>query len=899
MPQSWGLHYSFNNYTICLPLLHVQVAADIKELAAQVKLTQTYSNDTWFPVEAKYSFPIPARAAVCSVVMIKQDGTRVVASVLEKQAARETYRAAISQGQQAGLMEQQTADVFEIAVGNIQVQETVRIELIYATELAEDEDNDSIRFHLPVHVGARYGQAPPWDLATCSVVPALLQIFVNVQAVAPIAQIGSPSHTVSTELGPDPALPNAKDLPFSNYARVSLSSETALDKDFVLTVKSAGLDAPRCVAELHPTQATVAMALTLVPRFKLPDLPRQEFIFLVDRSGSMQGQRIKAAKQALVVMLRSLPAKDSLFQIMSFGSTCTMLWEDGSRPYTQTTLDDATGHVDGMQANYGGTEIRAALAYCFAARKPDRPTSLFVLTDGAAWDVNGVLSEVKASVKSCTAQTYLRVFVLGIGNSASTAMCEGIARVGNGTCMMVGEQETNFTGKIARMLRAARTPLITDIAVDWGVPIFRSSVLSDGADDDGAFVMVSGREGKGVRKIMDLYDETLDPLQMEIQPAPPPPDVVLSPPPQVQQSPFKIQTLSPGNRLNVYTILQGKAVPKIVTLTGLTEDETQIRLLVPVTLSNLPNAPDSPPAIHALAAHKLIQDLEDGQHGIATSNPDDADLLRRTVKASIVRLAKAYSISSSQTSFVAVDESDLSLQHLYGPVPFFPLRDRLSPREPAVAQVFRRRPNNSRKRRISDDTTHDTLQYPSIGISLVHVDDAASKDTQYLRRQCANCQKTDPPSWRRSTLHPGQIVCNSCRLYERTHLRSRPLRFDELRHGAHRSRQAGSPAPANDPLEALARLQSFDGCFSPDILSIAQLNVDLGQARAMLLDISEVFATVIAMAYLYTKLGPTIERESWEVIYSKARAFVAATLLDIGDFFGVDELETRAISLLA
>ncbi|KZV76015.1 hypothetical protein PENSPDRAFT_646565 [Peniophora sp. CONT] len=62
-------------------------------------------------------------------------------------------------------------------------------------------------------------------------------------------------------------------------------------------------------------------------------------------------------------------------------------------------------------------------------------------------------------------------------------------------------------------------------------------------------------------------------------------------------------------------------------------------------------------------------------------------------------------------------------------------------------------------------------------------DDAASKETQYLRRRCTNCSQTEPPSWRRSTLNPGKIVCNKCGLYERTHLRPRPLRFDELRNG--------------------------------------------------------------------------------------------------------------------
>ena len=72
---------------------------------------------------------------------------------------------------------------------------------------------------------------------------------------------------------------------------------------------------------------------------------------------------------------------------------------------------------------------------------------------------------------------------------------------------------------------------------------------------------------------------------------------------------------------------------------------------------------------------------------------------------------------------------------------------------------------------------------PHTSLPIQHTDDAASKETQYLRRRCFNCHTTEPPSWRRSTLNPGKIVCNKCGLYERTHLRARPLRFDELRSG--------------------------------------------------------------------------------------------------------------------
>ncbi|KAF7294156.1 GATA-type domain-containing protein [Mycena chlorophos] len=88
--------------------------------------------------------------------------------------------------------------------------------------------------------------------------------------------------------------------------------------------------------------------------------------------------------------------------------------------------------------------------------------------------------------------------------------------------------------------------------------------------------------------------------------------------------------------------------------------------------------------------------------------------------------------------------------------------------------------------------------YPPHGIQVQHTDDAASKETQYLRRRCFNCHTTEPPSWRRSTLNPGKIVCNKCGLYERTHLRPRPLRFDELRAG-NKARKNGAANGKGSP----------------------------------------------------------------------------------------------------
>lgn len=53
-----------------------------------------------------------------------------------------------------------------------------------------------------------------------------------------------------------------------------------------------------------------------------------DFVFIIDRSGSMSGWKMDAAKRTLQLCLRSVP-EGSLFQIVSFGSSYDMLFPEG------------------------------------------------------------------------------------------------------------------------------------------------------------------------------------------------------------------------------------------------------------------------------------------------------------------------------------------------------------------------------------------------------------------------------------------------------------------------------------------------------------------------------------------------------------------------------------------
>lgn len=344
-----------------------------------------------------------------------------------------------------------------------------------------------------------------------------------------------------------------------------------------------------------------------------------------------------------------------------------------------------------MDADFGGTEMRKALDATFSSRKTDKPTSVFVLTDGdvsrrsfcsspifelssllstQAWDLEGVNTTVSTALTSSTSSAPLRVFVLGIGNSASTAMCEGIARAGNGTTQFVVEGES-FTGKMARLLKAARSPQLLNVrlelpeSVEVEAPKYAKDVDEEFELVDEKVDVEHEKEGKKVVSslaTLSLFDDSEDPLATAAdssKPIPTPSPINLSPPPPIQQAPRTIQSLYPGSRLHAYLILTpASLLPGSIFLRAELVSGQKLKLEVPVITSRLPLDESLPTSIHALAARKLVQDLEDGRHGIKVQG-DDEELLVRTVKAHVLRLGKTYSLASSHTSFVAVDESEV------------------------------------------------------------------------------------------------------------------------------------------------------------------------------------------------------------------------------------------------
>lgn len=450
-PVSSGL---FTRDAAPVPLAGVVVDAEISSIGARVVVTQRFVNREPTPIEATYLFPLEEGAAVCGFEALV-NGSVIAGEVKERDEAFRIYDEAMERGDGAFLLDEERPDVFQASIGNLPPGREATVRLTYVAEVAAADRG--LRFVLPTTVSPRYAPAEdhkgvgrPDSEALNSPrlfeVPYGLELTVKVAMNGTIRLLESPSHPIAVAMD-------------GTRATAKLSTrETALDRDFILSIEADGLDRPQLWMERDGTgQGAVAVAFT--PQFA-DRAAAADITFVVDRSGSMEGSSIAEVRNALQLALRSLTAGCRV-NIVGFGSTFSALFPE-SRAYDDATLAEASAHVARMQADLGGTELLPALEFALSApAAPGLVRQVVVLTDGEVTNTDAVLAQAKARLGSA------RIFTFGIGAGASHHLVNGLARAGGGSAEFIFPGE-RIEPKVVRQLGRLLSPALTNVAVDWG-----------------------------------------------------------------------------------------------------------------------------------------------------------------------------------------------------------------------------------------------------------------------------------------------------------------------------------------------------------------------------------------------------------------------------------------------
>ncbi|XP_042072327.1 von Willebrand factor A domain-containing protein 5A isoform X4 [Haplochromis burtoni] len=456
-----------------VPLKSIEVELEVRDHVATVVSTLNYENKEDKPLEAVFVFPLPGDAAVCHFsAQIGQ--TQIVAEVKEKQKAREEYDDALSSGQQAFLLEEsdQSPDIFSLSVGSLPPGESASIRLEYVTELAVQAD-DGLRFCLPAVLNPRYqpqgseGAGVQVTSVPASLVPYSLSFSARVSSPRPISKVES-----NCSLDPLQYLNTDQ-----TQATVKLAAGHKFDRDVELLIYYKDAHQPTAVVEAGQASAEPGslMGDSVVMVSLYPEFPQSvtssvascgEFVLLMDRSGSMSNSRISSARDTLLLLLKSLPM-GCYFNIYSFGSRYEHIFPK-SVEYSQQTMEEALKTVVQMEANLGGTEMLQPLKHIYSQPCiPNQPRQvthqLFVFTDGEVWDTKEVIDLVKRNSDSH------RCFSFGIGEGASSALINGMAKEGGGHAQFITDTD-RMQAKVMQSLRFALQPAVVDISVTWDLP---------------------------------------------------------------------------------------------------------------------------------------------------------------------------------------------------------------------------------------------------------------------------------------------------------------------------------------------------------------------------------------------------------------------------------------------
>jgi len=458
------------------PLKHTDVHGAISGFLARVSVTQIFENSLSTAIEAIYTFPLPQDASVDDMT-IQVGGRTIRALIKERREARRIYEKAKNTGHVAALLGQERPNIFSQAISNIMPGEQVTVSISYAETLQYQDG--SYEFFFPMVVGPRYIPGQPTGKQGTGWAPDTDKVPDASKITPPVTPPGTRAgHDVSLELAIDAGVPIQEvkssshqidvERPGSSRVDIRLSNKTQIpNKDFVLKYAVAGQDIGDAVLSQWSTGKSATgghFTLILQPPARVPesDVTPKELVFVLDTSGSMMGFPITKAASLIDRALDELYPGDT-FNLITFSGDTRVVFPEPVFP-TAENIRKAR-EVLRQQRGYGGTEMMKAIR---AALEPsdslDHVRVVCFVTDGFVGNDLEIIGEIQKHPNA-------RVFAFGIGSSVNRFLIEGMAKAGRGDSEVVTLNDKADEAS-HRLYERLRSPLLTDIAIDWhGLPV--------------------------------------------------------------------------------------------------------------------------------------------------------------------------------------------------------------------------------------------------------------------------------------------------------------------------------------------------------------------------------------------------------------------------------------------
>ena len=427
-----------------LPLRAIDVRFEVIGDCAQVRLQQEFEHVGLNAVDVVYAFPLPSDAAVHECVMTIGD-RRVVAQIKPAAEAKATYDQARRDGKRAALVEGLRDNLFELSLGNVQPGDGIRIDFSYALPLPGKDASRELR--IPVCPGVRYvpGKAVGADGGTDLVPDAGRLARARIDAGHPDAAVFYCAGTLS---GAGNLVSPSHDIELvetGDTVAVMLSGDIECpDRDFVLTWTAAAVTTA-LVSPGDPEHVLCSLSAC-----GLDDIEPEgrEILFLLDSSGSMNGENWFGLLEAMELALGQLRASDR-FVTHLFDNVLRDLsngWESPTRRNVDHCLAQLRRHRPSGGTNFTDA-FRAVVAEASDLRRP----VIVVITDGQFGDEE----RATLAARDCGVE----VHTFGIDANVNEGVLRKIARRTHGTCSLASPGQ-DLSDKVQHLMDWLLAPTI-------------------------------------------------------------------------------------------------------------------------------------------------------------------------------------------------------------------------------------------------------------------------------------------------------------------------------------------------------------------------------------------------------------------------------------------------------
>ena len=413
----------------------------IDNQVAVTRVTQILRNDRDHGVAEGYLYlPLPAGASVTDLVLWI-DGEPVSGDLLDADEARGVYREIVSTLNDPALLEWVDHQLLQLSVFPIPPGGTRKVEIEYIELLAADGGLVSYRHPF----GA--------ELARDARIEHLA-ISVTVTSNAALRAVYSPSHRISVDRPDD-----------HHFVTSFESSHVSEREDFSLFYSTSDADIAANLFSFREGSEDGYFLLLVAPGVEVSadQVIAKDVVLVLDRSGSMEGEKFDQAVQAARFVVGHLN-EDDRFNIITFSRDLDM-FARRLRPAAEAS--EAERWLNKQSAE-GSTDINRALLEAVEMFDGERPGYVIFLTDGLPThgekDPGGIIANLADS-----APEDLALFAFGVGFDVDTVLLDTLADDHHGTTSYVAPGD-RIDETISGFYAKVTTPVLTGVDIDVDGP---------------------------------------------------------------------------------------------------------------------------------------------------------------------------------------------------------------------------------------------------------------------------------------------------------------------------------------------------------------------------------------------------------------------------------------------